>query len=76
MENMMLNNLLTTNSDKTKMKMVRHKTASEEPVSNISMKSKANLSLNLLLVVKLLLPIAPVILVMLKHANSEQKLIL
>ena len=71
----MLNNLSTTNSDKTKMKMVQLKIVSEEPVSNISMKSKVNLFLNLLLVVKLLQQIAPVTLVMLKHVNSEQKLI-
>ena len=75
MENTMLNNLSTTNSDKTKMKMVQLKIVSEEPVSNISMKSKVNLFLNLLLVVKLLQQIAPVTLVMLKHVNSEQKLI-
>ena len=71
----MLNNLSTTNSDKTKMKMVQLKIVSEEPVSNISMKSKVNLFLNLVLVVKLLQQIAPVTLVMLKHVNSEQKLI-
>ena len=75
MENTMLNNLSTTNSDKTKTKMVQLKIVSEEPVSNISMKSKVNPFLNLLLVVKLFQQIALVTLVVLKHVNSEQKLI-
>jgi hypothetical protein len=53
--------------------MVQPKIVSEELVSNVLMKSKANLSLSLLLVVNLFQQIALVNLAMLKHANSEQK---
>ena len=56
--------------------MVPPKIVSEEPVSNISMKSKVKTSMNLLLVVNLFLQIAHVNLVMPRPANSDQKFIM
>ena len=55
--------------------MVPPKIVSEEPVSNISMRSKAKSSLNLLLVANLFQQIAPANLVMPIHVKSEQEFI-